>query len=247
MPAVMIRLNKFLAQSGLGSRRSVEKFIKSGEVIVNGTPIKTPGFLITPEHDSILFRGNVLERVDYSAYLILNKPKGYITTAKDERGRNTVFRLINLPIRVFPVGRLDRDSEGLLLLTNDGELANRLIHPRFKIDKKYFVLLNRNVDKTVVRNFRIGVLIDKKYKVTANLDFPQAGNSRLCSVTISEGKNRQIRKMFAVLGYRVVALQRTALGPMQLGKLKVGQWRYLTKKELFALKKAVGLIDGNKK
>jgi pseudouridine synthase len=245
MPAVMIRLNKFLAQSGLGSRRSVEKFIKSGEVIVNGTAVKTPGFLVAPEHDSILFRGNVLDSVDYAACLILNKPKGYITTAKDERGRKTVFRLIHLPVRVFPVGRLDRDSEGLLLFTNDGELANRLIHPRFKIHKKYLVLLNRNVDKTVVRHFRTGVLIDKKYKVTAHLNFPQAGNARLCSVTISEGKNRQIRKMFAVLGYRVVALQRVALGPLQLGKLPPGEWRYLTDKEIFALKKAAGLIDGN--
>lgn len=243
----MIRLNKFLAQTGLGSRRSVEKYIKSGEVRVNGAQIRSPAFLITPDSDSILFRGNPVGNQEYTTYIALNKPAGYITTAKDEKGRNTVFKLVSMPQRAFPVGRLDRDSNGLLLLTNDGELAHRLMHPRYKVKKQYLVHLNRKAGREVKKAFREGVLIDGKYNVTAEVRFPNKSDTKTCEVTISEGKNRQIRKMFARLGYRVAALQRLAIGPLRLGKLKSGSWRYLTDNEINALKKAVGLIDGNYK
>ncbi|MFQ5631563.1 MAG: pseudouridine synthase, partial [bacterium] len=172
----MIRLNKYLAHSGLGSRRSVEKHIKSGEVLINGTPITSPGFLVTPESDKVLFRGNPVESDEYAIYIALNKPQGFITTAKDERGRMTIFNLVSTPLKVFPVGRLDRDSDGLLLLTNDGELANRLIHPRYKVKKHYLVYLNRNADKEVIRKFREGIVIDKKYNVTAGVQFPNTKN-----------------------------------------------------------------------
>lgn len=243
----MIRLNKFLAQSGIGSRRFVEKYIKSGEVVVNGAPVTSPSHLVDPERDRVVFRGNPVEMQAYTSYIILNKPRGYLTTAKDEHGRKTVFALVNTPARVFPVGRLDRDSEGLLLLTNDGELSNRLIHPRYKIPKQYLVYLNARFPKELVKKFRQGIVIDQKVRVTGELRFPNPADSRICTVTITQGKNRQIRKMFAALGFRVRTLQRLAIGPIRLNKLKLGSWRYLSDREVLSLKELVGLADGNQK
>lgn len=240
-----MRLNKFLSDAGVGSRRAAEGEIRAGKVTVNGVVVTNPAHQVEPGRDRVVFQGNELFVQTLPTYIVLNKPPGYITSARDERGRDTVFRLVQTPVRVFPVGRLDRDSEGLLLFTNDGELANRLIHPRYKVAKKYLVHLNRPVGQEVQNRFRSGVLIDRRFAAHADVELVRGRNSRECVVTLTEGKNRQIRKMFAAVGYRVVGLQRFQLGPLQLGKLKPGTWRYLTKTEIEAVKKSVGLHNGN--
>ncbi len=241
----VVRLNKYLATAGLGSRRSVEKLIASGQVRVNGKSIKDPAFPIHPRADEILVQGNPVVAEVVPTYILLNKPAGYVTTVRDEKGRSTIYKFIRTPEKVFPVGRLDKDSEGLLLLTNDGELAHRLTHPRYKIEKTYFVLLQRSMNAEQEAKFRQGVRIDRRGVARGRLSFPMPHNRKACLVTIQEGRNRQIRKMFAALKLRVVYLQRIQLGPIQLGKLRPGAWRYLTPKEVQSLKDMVGIANGN--
>jgi len=238
-----MRLNRYLAQSGLGSRREVEKLITRGEVKINGQRVRELATQVDLRRDDVVVRGESVRPVTVPTYIMLNKPAGYVTTAKDEAGRRTVFDLVKQPMRVFPVGRLDQESEGLLLLTNDGELTYRLTHPRFKVSKVYRVLLNEVLRTPEVQRFRDGVMIDETHRVRGELSFPNLKDQRLCEVTIFEGRNRQVRKMFAALGYRVKALQRIQIGPLLLGKLKLGTWRYLTDKEIKVLKAAVKLID----
>jgi pseudouridine synthase len=236
-----IRLNRFLSQGGLGSRRQVEKFIVGGQVKINGQIVRTLAVQVDPERDEVAVSGELIRPVMIATYIVLNKPVGYLTTAQDEAGRKTIFDLVEQPLRVFPIGRLDRESEGLLLLTSDGELAHRLMHPRYKVPKVYRVYLNHPLRPAAAKKFQDGVVIDGKYHVCGELRFPRAGENRLCEVTIIEGRNRQVRKMFAALGCRVKALQRTQVGPLALGKLKIGAWRYLTPNEIHQLKKAVNL------
>jgi 23S rRNA pseudouridine2605 synthase len=236
-----LRLNRYLAQSGLGSRREVETLIRRGEVKINGKVVRKLATQVEVGRDEVAVRGESLRPLMVPTYIVLNKPAGYVTTAKDEAGRQTVFALVNQPVRVFSVGRLDLDSEGLLLLTNDGELTFRLTHPRFKVPKVYRVLLNEALRPAAAQNFREGVIIDETHRARGELGWPNANDHRLCEVTIFEGRNRQVRKMFAALGYRVKTLQRLQIGPLALGKLKLGAWRYLTDKEILQLKTAVGL------
>jgi len=237
-----MRLNRYLAQSGLGSRREVEKLITRGEVKINGQRVRELATQVDLRRDDVVVRGESVRPVTVPTYIMLNKPVGYVTTAKDEAGRRTVFDLVKQPVRVFPVGRLDQESEGLLLLTNDGELTYRLTHPRFKVSKVYRVLLNEVLRTPDVQRFRDGVVIDETHRVRGELSFPNLKDQRLCEVTIFEGRNRQVRKMFAALEYRVKALQRIQIGPLLLGKLKLGTWRYLTDKEIKVLKAAVKLL-----
>lgn len=241
-----IRLNKFLAQANSGSRRSVEKLIESGLVKVNNDVVTHPGHPIDPQKDSVVYDGNEIRQDIEPTYIMLNKPVGYICSRSDEKKRETVFSLVRHPQRLFTIGRLDRDSEGLLLFTNDGEFANRLIHPRYKVEKKYSVVLQKPAPVDCVEKFRRGVIIDKRFRVSGNLYFPNARNRKVCVVTIREGRNRQIRKMFAAVGARVKFLQRFQIDALKLGSLAPGAWRYLTKKELNALKKAVELDHGTK-
>jgi 23S rRNA pseudouridine2605 synthase len=238
-----MRLNRYLAQSGLGSRREVEKLITAGEVKINGQRVRELATQVDLRRDDVVVRGESVRPLRVPTYVMLNKPAGYVTTAKDEAGRRTVFDLVNQPVRVFPVGRLDQESEGLLLLTNDGELTYRLTHPRFKTPKIYRVLLNEVLRTPEAQRFRDGVVIDETHRVRGELRFPNLKDQRLCEVTIFEGRNRQVRKMFAALGYRVKALQRIQMGPLLLGKLKLGEWRHLTDKEIKILKAAVNLFD----
>ncbi len=242
-----IKLDRFLVNAGLGSRRQTERLIKAGKIRVNGERILTPAHNILPTIDNVVYQGNPVFQDAPPTYIMLNKPRGYITTANDEKGRTTVFKLVQTPTRVFPVGRLDRDSEGLLLFTNDGELANRLLHPRYKVEKRYAVLLNRAIDPALVEKFRDGVFIERNVRVTAKLVFPQRNNRKFCQVYISQGKNRQIRRMFSKFNYRVTALQRIEMGKLHLGKLASGAWRYLTEKEISLLKMQTGLADADNK
>ncbi len=236
-----MRLNRYLAQCGLGSRREVEKFITRGEVRINGEIVRNLATQVDAGRDEVVVRGERVRAVTVPMHIMLNKPVGYITTAEDEAGRKTIFELVKHPVRIFPVGRLDRDSEGLLLLTNDGELAYRLTQARFKVPKVYQVWLDKGLRPTVASQFREGILIEETHRVRGELRLPKSNESRFCEVTIWEGRNRQVRKMFAALGYRVKALQRTQIGPLTLGNLKSGAWRYLTDKEIKILKEAVGM------
>lgn len=240
-----VRLNAFLARAGLGSRRAVESLIVAGRVRINGERVKNPAHRVVPGQDEVIVDGNPVYLTSVPTYIALHKPRGYITTAHDEKGRKTVFSLIRSPVRIFPVGRLDRDSEGLLLLTNDGELANRLMHPRYKVAKTYLVQVNRPVEPNVVEKFRSGVVIGGMYRVRGEVAFPRPRERKICRVTISEGRNRQIRKMFAAFQIRVTALIRLEIGPLKLGRLPAGEWRYLTKSEVLALKKMVRMADGD--
>lgn len=238
----MIRLNRFLALSGTCSRREADRLIEAGEVKVNGKLVRTLGLQIDPDHDEVQMHGNAVAAKQARTYVALNKPIGYVTTAKDELKRPTVLRLVRTPVRLFPVGRLDLDSEGLLLLTNDGELSHRLLHPRFKIPKVYRVLLNQPAGEEVARGFARGVKIDEEHRpVRGELRFSHPHDRRICEVTVWEGRNRQVRRMFAKLGYRVKGLQRIQVGPLRLGKLQPGSWRYLSDDEIEQLFEAASL------
>jgi pseudouridine synthase len=242
---IMLRLNRYLAMCGVCSRRHADALILSGAVAINGKVVRTLGTQIDPAGDEIKVRGARVRAVDIPTYVMLNKPAGYVTTTSDEKGRAAVLQLVRTPIRLFPVGRLDRDSEGLLLLTNDGELAHRLMHPRYKAPKVYRVILQQAAPPGVIASFRRGVKIDAFKPAKGELRF-LPGNRRFCEVTIVEGRNRQVRRMFEALGCRVKNLQRIRLGPLALGSLPVGAWRYLNRKEIAQLKQAVvGRADGN--
>lgn len=238
----LIRLNRFVAMSGVCSRREADRLIEQGEVKVNGKTVRTLGVQIDPEHDEVRVRGNSTRAVQERAYVMLNKPAGFVTTVKDEQGRPTAVSLVRAPYRLFPVGRLDFDSEGLLLLTNDGDLSHRLMHPRFKIPKIYRVLLNEPATVETARMFERGVKIEAEGKpVRGELRFSHPRNHRLCEVTVWEGRNRQVRRMFAKTGLRVKGLQRIQVGPLHLRKLPLGQWRHLTDDEVERLFEAVNL------
>lgn len=244
-PTATMRLNRYLAACGLGSRRACEAMILNGDVEINGGRVRTLGVQVNPATDRVCVRGEELRPSAVMTYVALNKPAGYVTTAQDEKNRRTVLHLVNLPVRIYPVGRLDRDSEGLLLLTNDGELAFRLTHPRFKLPRVYRVLLNARVSDEHARKFRQGLRIDEVDLVKGEINFPFPAERHICEVTIYQGRNRQVRKMFAALGYRTKGLQRVAIGPLQLARLKIGAWRYLAPQEVQQLKAAVKLHDGN--
>jgi pseudouridine synthase len=245
IPAEKIRLNKYLASCGLGSRRACDVLIAGGEVVVNGQRVRELGVQIDPTRDRVRVRGEDLQAAAILTYVALNKPAGYVTSAKDEKDRRTVLDLVKMPVRVYPVGRLDRDSEGLLLLTNDGDLAFRLTHPRFKVPRVYRVLVDAPVTEAHTRKFHQGVRIEDGMVVRGDIKFPYADDRAICEVTIHQGRNRQVRRMFAALGYRTKGLQRVAIGPLQLGRLRIGEWRHLSPREVQQLKEAVRVPDGN--
>ncbi len=238
------RLNKFLSQAGLGSRRAVEEIISAGRVAINGRKVTSLGTIVEPG-DRVFLDGSPVKQLDQRYYLILYKPRGYITTVSDERNRLTVMDLIPEKYRrrgVFPVGRLDRDTSGLLLITNDGDLAFRLTKPQFHIDKEYRV----EIDKPLADADRLkiirGVYLPQLELKTrpARVDFIDESHLRIRMI-LTEGKNRQIRYSFLNLGYKVKSLERTAYGTLSLKRLKKGGHRHLTDTELHSLKKMAGL------
>ncbi|OIO38069.1 MAG: hypothetical protein AUJ75_03340 [Candidatus Omnitrophica bacterium CG1_02_49_10] len=226
------RLNKFIASKGVTSRRKADGLVREARVKVNGQTIHSPGFPVNPQYDIVEIDGKPIdssEKIgDKHSYIILNKPKGVITTASDEYGRKNVLDIVGSKYRLFPVGRLDKDTEGLLLLTDDGDLAYRLTHPKFKVDKTYDVIVTGRLDGSKVRRGKIRILYRSNSKTRLH-------------ITIHEGKKRQIRIMFMYLGYPVMKLKRISIGPLKLGALKTGQSRRLTGEEVKNLNKAVGL------
>lgn len=231
------RLQKALAAAGIASRRHAEELIADGRVAVNGKTVTQPGTKVLP-NDRISVDGKSVSRTPHHVYVMLNKPADILCTAHDERGRRTVLDLVQTRQRVYPVGRLDLDSEGLLLLTNDGELTFRLLHPRHEIDKEYLVWLDRSPTEDELRQLREGVEIEGGRTAPAKV-VRKAGGA--LSLTLHEGRKRQVRQMAATLGLEVQHLLRIRIGPLSLGKLKTGEWRELRPEELEALRDAAGL------
>lgn len=231
------RLQKALAAAGIASRRHAEELIADGRVAVNGKTVTQLGTKVLPT-DRISVDGKTISRTPRHVYVMLNKPADVLSTAHDERGRRTVVDLVHTPQRVYPVGRLDLDSEGLLLLTNDGELTFRLLHPRHEIDKEYLVWLDRSPNEEELRQLREGVEIEGGRTAPARVARKSGGT---LSITLHEGRKRQIRQMAAALGLEVQHLLRIRVGPLTLGKLKPGEWRELRPEELEALREAAGL------
>ena len=213
-----MRINKFMAECGVASRRACDEMILEGRVKVNGKKIDTPGLEINEFNDAVTLDGRRITLVSKKYYIMLHKPKGYVTTVKDDKGRKTVMELIKIRSRLYPVGRLDYDTEGLLLLTNDGQLAYALTHPSHEVPKTYIAKIKGKISDTEVRQLRKGVEIDGKMTLPAVVKIIETDDefSRV-EVTIKEGRNHQIKKMFEVVGKEVVFLKRTAIGPLKLG------------------------------
>ena len=226
------RLQKLMAAAGLCSRRAAEQWITAGRVSVNGAAA-TLGQSADPDTDEIFVDGIPLEMPERLCYLMLNKPKGYVTTLSDEKGRPTVADLVrDCGVRVVPVGRLDYDSEGLLLMTNDGAWLHRLLHPRFEVNKTYHVTVTGNLLNAAQRLAAVREIDGEGIRAAEVELLKSDGDKALLAVTIHEGKNRQVRRMCAAVGLRVIRLCRVAEHELTLGKLPVGKWRYLTATEL---------------
>jgi 23S rRNA pseudouridine2605 synthase len=237
-----VRLQKIIADSGICSRRKAEELIAQGRVKINGRPCKV-GDKADPIKDIVSIDGErvVFERKKTYRYIMLNKPRGYVTTMSDELDRKCVTELLDgVDARVYPIGRLDKNSEGLLLFTNDGNFANEIMHPSKHVTKTYRVTVRPDVDDEVLVKLSEGVVIDgrKTLPCTVLVLDKQPGRTVL-QMTISEGRNRQIRKMCEAVGLEVARLKRTAVGPIKLGMLKPGTWRDLKPEELRALRNVI--------
>ncbi|MBA2392855.1 MAG: rRNA pseudouridine synthase [Ktedonobacteraceae bacterium] len=235
------RLARFLAHAGVASRRHAEELIAAGRVRVNNTVVTTQGVRIDPAHDHISVDGKSVQAVVRHVYLLLNKPAGYVSTAYDPQGRPTVLNLLPPDVqrlRVYPVGRLDIDTEGLLLLTNDGDFALHLTHPRYTTDKHYEALVQGYPSSATLAALRAGVAFTEDDGVQHKSSPAQVrvlrrvGSDAWLSLTIHEGRKRQIRRMLAAVGYPVRRLLRVGVGSLTLGNLPVGKWRYLTEEEV---------------
>ncbi|HZK57824.1 MAG TPA: pseudouridine synthase [Clostridia bacterium] len=228
-----MRLQKFLADCGVASRRKSEKLISNGRVKVNGKIITKMGFRIDPETDLVCVDNKNITPEKHKVYVLLNKPEGYITTVREQFNRKKVVDLVNVPYRIFPVGRLDYNTSGLLVLTNDGELTYKLTHPKFEIPKVYIAKIKGTPNKETLNNFKDGLKIENYVTAPAGIKIlKKLGNDCLVEITIKEGKNRQVRKMCNAIGHPVSELKRVKIGRINIGDLKVGNWRYLTEQEV---------------
>ncbi len=229
-----VRINKFLAECGVTSRRGAEELILSGKVKVNGK-LATLGDKVVPGKDRVEVSGKrVALKAKAHIYIMLNKPRGYVTTMSDERGRKCVAQLVkDVKGRVFPIGRLDMLSEGLLLFTDDGEFANRLTHPRYHIGKTYKVVINGQLTEDDVTAFREGIELDGEKTAPADIHVGDVKDGRQTfHLTIFEGRNREIRRMCEVRGVEVLRLKREKLGNLSLGLLPCGKYRYLSERDI---------------
>ena len=237
-----MRLQKFLARAGVASRRGSEDLMTAGRVAVNGVVTTQMGAKVDPDTDIVTVDGRTVTLSERPAYVALNKPAGYITTMSDPRGRHTVAELV--PVGkypgLFPVGRLDRDTTGLLLFTTDGELGFSLLHPRFHVRKTYDVRVEGELDERHAEQLRAGVMLDDGMTAPAEVMLTRSGETSEAEITIREGRKRQVRRMFSAVGHPVIALHRVRFGPIGLGDLEPGAWRVLTDEEVEALKRAGG-------
>mgnify|MGYP000864385858 CR=1 FL=1 len=231
------RLQKYIARCGIASRRKAEEIILQGKVKVNGRIVKELGSKINPEKDLVtVYDEKIFEKEEHT-YIKLYKPEGYVTTVKDQFNRKTVIDLINIKERIYPIGRLDYDTSGLLLLTDDGDLANKLMHPKYHIFKTYNVEIKGSLNNESINILKTGILIDSYKTAPAKVKLlKQAQNNSYVQISIHEGKNRQVRKMFEAVGHKVLKLKRISFGNIVLGKMKPGEWKYLTNDEVKFLK-----------
>lgn len=235
-----VRLQKFLASCGIASRRKCEELILAGKVEVNGKVINELGTKVNIQKDEVKYNGKIIKPEEEKIYILLNKPIGYVTTVKEQFGRDKVTDLVKQNKRIVPVGRLDMYTSGALILTNDGELVNKLTHPKNEINKTYNVTVAGIATEQDIENLKSGVEIDNSYITKpAKVKILKIDNEKNISrvqITVHEGKNRQIRKMCQAINKRVLALHRSKIGNIEVRDLKLGTWRYLTKKEVNELK-----------
>lgn len=240
------RLQKVIANAGVTSRRKAEELIISGAVCVNGKVINELGFKVDPNIDVISINGKKVNLVEDKLVVLFNKPQKVITSMEDPEGRKKVVDFIDVGVRVYPVGRLDYETEGLILLTNDGELANHLMHPRYELDKTYEVVVKGTPSEAELNILRQGIRLEEgmtsptEIKVISTNKANQANKTKLM-VTIHEGRNRQIRRMFKYINYPVVYLKRIKYGFLSLNGVKIGEYRILSKEEVVKLKQLVKL------
>lgn len=234
-----IRLNKFLAQIGIASRRAIDEFIIQGRISINGKVSKQLGIKIDPQRDQIMIDNRKIDNASEKLiYIILNKPKGVISTAKDNFGNTTVLDLVKTNARLYPVGRLDQDSHGIILLTNDGSLTYKLTHPKYHIAKIYRVTILGFANDINIKKLSQGVLLDDGKTAPAVVKIINRNERQtILEITLYEGKKRQIRRMCSTLHLHLTDLQRIAIGPIQLGSLGIGKWRNLSQKEINYLKR----------
>ncbi len=228
-----MRLQKFLAHAGVASRRMAETYIKQGRVTVNDKIITDMGVVVTSA-DRVTVDGKLVECEEEKIYIVLHKPTGYVSSAKDQFGRQTVLDLVSdINSRLYPVGRLDYDTSGLILLTNDGDFTYKLTHPKHEINKVYEALITGVPQKNEIEMFEKGLEIEDYVTSHAKIHIKNViGNRALVHITIHEGKNRQVRKMCEAIGHNVLTLKRISIGPIALGDLPEGKWRKLTALEL---------------
>ena len=233
-----MRLQKYMAMCGVAARRKCEEIIAAGRVCVNGVIVTEMGTQVE-DGDEVKVDGAVIHPEEEKRYIIYHKPAGEVTTVSDEKGRETVMdRFRDFPVRLYPVGRLDYDSEGLLLLTNDGELAQRLTHPSCEVDKVYLARVTGNPSNEAIDKLRRGVFMEGDERRTYPAEVRVIRDEALFSdilVTIHEGRNRQVRRMFDAVGHKVLLLRRVRFGTLELGALRRGEWRELTSEEIKAL------------
>ncbi|MBS7297996.1 MAG: rRNA pseudouridine synthase [Eubacteriales bacterium] len=231
----IVRLQKYIAMCGKASRRKAEELIADGRVTVNGEKAVEQGIKVEIGADRIAVDGEELEMISKKYYIMLNKPVGYVSTVSDQFDRPTVIDLLSEEIRtrIFPVGRLDYETEGLLLLTNDGDFTYRVTHPKFEMSKTYLATVGSGLTVSGINALRRGVKIDDYKTSPAEVEILDADNTAtLVKITIHEGRNRQVRKMFEAVGVKVKGLRRISIGTVELGNLPLGRWRYLTTHEV---------------
>jgi pseudouridine synthase len=240
---MIIRLNKYLSRAGLASRREADRIIAAGRVKVNGVYVDDLGHKVDEERDEVEVDGAGVKASEGHLYLMLHKPRGYLVTMNDPFLRATIVDILpQLKERIFPVGRLDKDSEGLLLLTNDGSLANRLIHPRWEVEKEYIVVVEGRPTKAEISRLEEGVLLDGRKTSPARILIVSSGPRwSTLRFIIREGRKREIRRMTEIIGHRVLKLKRVKFAGLELTGLKSGHWRHLNRSEITRLKRLVGL------
>lgn len=232
------RLQKYMARCGVASRRKCEEIILLGKVKVNNKTVNELGYKIDADNDKVTVDNKLIKPEEKKVYIALNKPEGYVSTVKDEKGRKTIIDLIKIKERVYPIGRLDYDTSGLILLTNDGDIYNKIIHPREEKNKIYIAVIRGIPSKEEIERFENGINIDGY--TTAKASFKVLKSNSDCSevkIVIHEGKNRQIRKMCEAIKHPVLKLRRVEIGNIKLGDLPKGEWRFLDDDELNYLRK----------
>lgn len=232
-----------MARCGVASRRKCEEIILNGEIKVNGILVTEVGTKINPSTDKVFYKDKEIKVEEKKVYIMLNKPEGYITSVKDEKGRKTVLDIVNVEERIYPIGRLDYDSSGLLILTNDGSIYNNIIHPRVSIKKNYIAVCRGKFSENDIKRFKKGIDIGGYVTAEADIEIiseeKRFNKKKNCDeilstveISIHEGKNRQIRRMCSSLNHEVISLKRVSIGNIKLGYLKKGEWRPLTDSEL---------------